>query len=198
MTLQHVNAKLFVDGELGVDMQRFIEVFHRWVAEQSLDELLVDVADYRHVHHGPGVVLIGLEANYSMDHTAGRCGLVYNRKASLEGSNTDRFQQALSAAAKVCLLLEQKLPELRFSRKEFELFVNDRALAPNKPETYEACRPELEAFIRNGLGQSDFVLEHKSDPRQRFGITVKLAQPMDLPTLVAAHGPAHKEEPIPK
>ena len=55
MNVQHVNVKFFVDGELNVDWERFIEVFHVWVAEQSTDELLIDVADYRHVPMGPGL-----------------------------------------------------------------------------------------------------------------------------------------------
>jgi hypothetical protein len=180
MMLQHVNVKLFVDGEINVDMQRFIEVFHRWVAQQSMNEMLIDVADYRHVPNGPGVLLVGHEANYSMDCTRGRCGLLYNRKATLEGSHADRFQQALSSATHACLMLEKELPGLRFDRQQFELFINDRALAPNQPETYEAVLPELDAFVRTKLGQSSFVLERQSDPRSRFGVTVKLSQPMDF------------------
>ena len=42
MNLQHVNVKIFVDGPLTVDLERFINVFHRWTAEQSLDELLIE------------------------------------------------------------------------------------------------------------------------------------------------------------
>ena len=49
MNLQHVNIKIFVDGAMTVDPERFIEVFHRWIAERSMDEMLIDVADYRHV-----------------------------------------------------------------------------------------------------------------------------------------------------
>jgi hypothetical protein len=180
MMLQHVNVKLFVDGETNVDLQRFIEVFHRWVARQALDELLIDVADYRHVPHGPGVLLVGHEANYSMDGARGRRGLLYSRKATVDGSNADRFQQALSAATQACLMLEEELPGLRFHRQEFELFINDRALAPNRHETYEAVLPELEAFVRGSLGQSDFVLQRQSDPRSRFGVTVQLARPMEF------------------
>ena len=64
MNVQHVNVKFFVDGELNVDWERFIEVFHVWIAEQSTDELLIDVADYRHVPMGPGVILVGHEEDY--------------------------------------------------------------------------------------------------------------------------------------
>ena len=167
INLQHVNVKLFVQGSLNVDLQRFIEIFHGWVANQSLDELLIDVADYRHVPHGPRVMLIGHYAHYAIDDTAGRFGLLYGRKAELEGSNQDRFRQALHAAAVCCSRLEDELGDLKFDRQCFDLIINDRALAPNTAETFAACQPEMESLLRDGLGQSDFKLEHQDDPRWR-------------------------------
>src|SRR3989304_4572165 len=127
MEFQHVNVKVFVDGGLRFDPPRFIDVFHQWIQEQTVPELLIDVADYCHVPDGPGVVLVAHEADYSMDHTDGRWGLRYNRKAPLPGTNEDRFRQALSAAANACCRLEQAFTvdgPLRFSRKQFELFIN--------------------------------------------------------------------------
>lgn len=54
---------------------------------------------------------------------------------------------------------------------------NKRALAPNTPETYEACKPQMEAFPKKVLGHGEFSLEHHSDPRTRFGVTVRVARP---------------------
>jgi len=186
MELQHVNVKIFVDGDLPVDPEQFINVFHNWTAEQSRDELLIDVADYRHVPAGPGVVLVGLEADYALDHAQQRWGLLYNRKAPLEGSNTDRFAQAFRAAASACERLESELPGLKFSRHDFQLFINDRALAPNVPETLAACRGELEAFLATLLGHGDATLTAEADPRRRFGVLVHTADAFDLTQLAAA------------
>jgi hypothetical protein len=181
MNLQHVNVKIFVAGPLAIDAGEFIRAFHRWVADQSMDELLVDVADYRHVPAGPGVVLIGHEADYSLDQRGHRWGLRYNRKAVFEGSNGDRFQQAISSAAKACQRLEDEFAELQFSRHEFQLFINDRALAPNTPETFAACKPELESFLAQRVADGDFRLEHDhTDPRKLFSVTIRFAQPIDL------------------
>ncbi len=188
MNLQHVNVKIFVDGDLKVDPARFIEVFHRWIQKQVFEELLIDVADYRHVPAGPGVVLVGHEADYSMDNADGRYGLCYNRKAPLEGGNSDRFRQAFQSAASACRLLEAEFEgedQLKFSRREFELFINDRALAPNTSETFEVCRGELDLFLKEALGHDEFKLEHRSDPRRRFGVTVKVAKPFDLTAILA-------------
>jgi hypothetical protein len=181
MELQHVNVKIFVDGPLCVDPERFLDLFHGWIQERALEELLVDVADYRHVHHGPGVVLVAHEADISMDQADGRWGLRYNRKAPVVGTNADRLAQAWRAALRACGRIEQALPPLKFSRRELEIFVNDRALAPNTPATLAGARPEIEAFLRGALGHADFSLEPRSDPRRLFGLTVRLGRPYDLP-----------------
>jgi hypothetical protein len=186
MNFQHVNVKMFVEGELSVGPEQFIKVFHRWVAEQSLDEMLIDVADYSHVPSGPGVLLVGLEADYSLDHTGGRSGLRYNRKAPLEGSNQDRFRQAFAAASAACRRLETEFSGLKFSRREFDVFINDRALAPNTPETFAAFQPELEAFLRGMLGAQEFTFSPPGDRRRLLGATVKLDSPIELPERVAS------------
>ena len=186
MELQHINVKIYVAGELPIAPARFIDVFHQWVKDQSLEEMLIDVADYRHVPAGPGVLLVGHEADYGMDHADERWGLLYNRKAPVDGCNADRLRQALGCAVRACRLLEDRFAadgSLKFDGREFELFVNDRALAPNTPETYAVCEPELRAFLSDALGHDDFALEHRGDPRSRFGVTVKISKPFDLQTL---------------
>ena len=189
MDLQHINVKIYVEGKLQVDPARFIDVFHGWIQQKTLEGLLIDVADYRHVPSGPGVMLIGHEADYSMDNAGNRYGLLYNRKFPLEGSNADRFRQAVSCAANACRLLENEFEEdgkLKFSRREFELFVNDRALAPNTTETFESLEPELQSFLETALGHDKFSFERYSDPRSRFGVTVHVDTPFDLTALLAA------------
>src|SRR5271157_2973589 len=108
MEIQHVNVKLFVKNAEGVDLEALIPAFHSWIQNQANDELLLDVADYRHVRSGPGVVLIGHQGNYSLDNSGGRLGVRYNRKAVLEGTNQDRLVQATQAALAACQRLENE------------------------------------------------------------------------------------------
>lgn len=183
MELQHINAKIFVDGQLTVPLARFIEVFHGWVAEQTMDLMMIDVADYRHVPSGPGVVMVGLEADYSIDQMGGHDGLRYNRKSALDGSNVDRFLHSLQAAYKVCGLLEDRFAELQFSRREFELFVNDRALAPHTDETNAFFKSALESFLSERLGQQGYSITIRDDPRALVGATVSLSEALDLAEL---------------
>jgi len=183
MQLQHVNIKMFVEGPLAVDPDRFIDIFHAWIKDKMLDGLLIDVADYRHVPAGPGVMLIGLEGDYNLDNASDRWGLRYNRKAALDGSNEDRFRQAIQAAAKACLLLEETLATestLKFCRDEFELCINDRAYAPNTPDTLSVCLPEVETFVTDLLGHKNFTLTHDPAPRSLFRLHMKSAKPFEL------------------
>jgi hypothetical protein len=188
MELQHINVKLFVEGDMPIAAASLIEVFHRWIRESVLDGFLLDVADYRHVPAGPGVMLIGHDVDYSLDHAEERWGLLYNRKGAVEGSNEDRLGEAIGAAAHASRLLEEEFASegLKFSRNELQIIINDRALAPNTPETLAACQPEIEAFLTGLFGHSDFTLTAESEPRRRFGVTVKASTPFDLATLVPA------------
>src|SRR5580693_7012882 len=106
MELQHVNVKLLVQNQGEIDLEPLIPVFHGWIQDQVGEGLLIDIADYRHVDGGPGVVLIGHEGNYSVDNTDHRLGIRYNRKAVLDGNNQDRLKQAAHAALKACQRLE--------------------------------------------------------------------------------------------
>ena len=184
MNLQHINAKFYVDGPLNVDLQRFVEVFHRWVAGQTMHELLIDVADYRHVPAGPGVVLVGLQADYSIDQADHRPGLLYNRKGLLEGSNSERLGQAIASAVDACRLLEAEFSDLTFNYSQWDIIINDRVLAPNTPQTFGAFRPILGEFLANSLGQQRFNIQYdQRDPRRRFRVTVELAQSLQMATL---------------
>lgn len=183
MEFQHVNAKIFVEGELPFDPSRFINVFHQWIQESSLPELLIDVADYCHVPDGPGVLLVAHEADYSMDHTDGRWGMRYNRKAPLAGTNEERYVQGLAGAARGCLLLEKQFAgenPLRFSRTEFEVFINDRALAPNKPEVRAEFEGSLKVSLSQLLGHHEMTLRTHPDPRRVVGAVITSGRPFEL------------------
>ena len=106
MDLQNVNFKLVVEKPEEVDLEPLVPIFHNWIQNQVCEELLLDVADYRHVPEGPGVILIGHQANYSVDNTENRLAVRYNRKAAVEGSNQERLKQAAKAALTACQRLE--------------------------------------------------------------------------------------------
>ena len=168
-TVQHINLKIFIENAGAIELADAVGVFHRWIKDSACPEMLIDVADYRHVSAGPGVLLIGHEANYSFDNRENRLGLLYNRKASLDGTFQTRLEQAHRAALEACERLEQEAPfrgKLKFDRNALEVSVNDRLLAPNNSETWQVLQPELEKFF------SGFTVERRGEPRDLFRVAV--------------------------
>ena len=164
---QHFNVKIFARPNSRPDWHALIPIFHRWIREQAMPELLIDVADYSHVPAGPGVMVIGHEAHYSVDNRENRLGLLYNRRAALEGTSQERIKQAYDAALNAARKLEQE-PELkgslRFDERAVEIWVNDRLLAPNTPETFSALEAEVSSLLTDRLGQAP-VFERSEDHR---------------------------------
>jgi hypothetical protein len=176
MDLQHVNVKFLVKDPEAVDLEPLIPIFHGWIQGQVCEELLLDVADYRHVPAGPGVMVIGHQADYSVDNTDHRLGVRYNRKAEFDGSNQERLQQAARAALKAFQRLEEDprlAGELQFDGHEVEVFINDRALAPNNEESRDAANPDLRAFAKKLFRESEYSLTYGNDPRRLFGACLK-------------------------
>ncbi len=169
--IQHINLKIFISDSAAIELADSVGVFHRWIRDTVCPEMLIDVADYRHVPAGPGVLLIGHEANYSFDNRENRLGLLYNRKASLDGIGgfRARVAQAHAAALAACDRLEQEGPfrgKLKFDRNAMEVFVNDRLLAPNDDDTWQALRPELESYF------SGFTIKRHGEPRDLFRVAI--------------------------
>jgi len=188
MEIQHVNVKLILSRPEQVDLGQLIPVFHAWIQNQSPDELLLDIADYRHVPAGPGVVIIGHMGDYSVDDTDARLGVRYNRKAALAGGNQDRLRQAARAALGACRRLEEEPlfgGKLRFNGQELEIFVNDRLIAPNRDATREALQPEFEIFSRRLFRESQYSLSYNNDPRRLFTAYLKASGIFSVADLLA-------------
>jgi hypothetical protein len=166
-SIQHINLKVFVENPEAFVLADAVAVFHRWIRDSVCPEMLIDVADYAHVAAGPGLLLIGHEANYSFDNRENRLGLLYNRKAALDGDFRSRLEQAHRAARAACDRLESELGPVRFDRNTLEVFVNDRLLAPNTEETWDALRPDLEEYF------SGSSIRRTGEPRDLFRVSVK-------------------------
>ena len=182
MELQHLDVKLPLETGAAVDLEKLIPIFHDWIREGVEGALLIDVGDYRHVPGGPGVMLIGHDGNFSLDRTDNRPGLRYSRKTTLAGTNGQRLAQALGALAWARRRLEADPAlqgRLRFNRKEVEIRVNDRHLAPNVPETFAALEPELVAFFHERTGNGGVRLSHEGDPRGVFRVVARAEVPLD-------------------
>ena len=183
MNLQHINIKFYLENPETVSLAEYGTVFNSWIQGQRLEELLIDVADYLHVHHGPGIMLIGHEADYSLDQRAGRLGLLYNRKEQLDGTNLQKLVKAAHAALAAAQILEQE-NGLKFIGSEVQMIVNDRLLVPNTADSFEALEPDLQSFFTALYDGAGHELEYLANPRERFTVNVKTGTSFDVETLL--------------
>lgn len=187
MELQHINVKLLLRNPQAIDLEAVVPVFHSWIQQQPVEELLLDVASYAHVKDGPGVLLIGHQADYSLDATDGRLGLRYNRKAPVQASNQQKLHQAMHAALSAIERLEQDARlngKIQFDGKNIELFINDRLVAPNNGQTRQAAAPDLRQFLNRLAGDSAFSLQYEAEPRRLFGAKIQFNREFSVQELL--------------
>jgi hypothetical protein len=190
--LHKIAVKFFATEPPGVRLDEFIPVFHRWIQKHAVEGMLIDVADYGHLPQGPGVVLVGHEADYSMDGSEGPLGMLYSRKMPVQGRLSDRITGAFKAALGACVKLETE-PEfqgrLKFKAGGALLIANDRLIAPNTDEAFEALRPDLAAALSKVFPANFDVARVSHDPRERLTIKVTSREPVtDVASLLARLG----------
>ncbi|MBE2224018.1 MAG: hypothetical protein IAF02_20940 [Anaerolineae bacterium] len=183
MIPHRINAKLFVTEETAVSLPTIVPVFHRWIQTQAVPGLLIDVADYKHVPDGPGILIIGHEGDYSLDQANGRSGLLYTRKREWP---TDDFKQRLHLVIGLAVQAAQVLSadeslNLAFRTDELELTFADRLNTPNTRETLAALQDDIIAVLAEVYGTDEITLATVSDEVKRpFTLQATIA---NAPTL---------------
>lgn len=193
MNAARVGAKVYSTPDQPVDLPPFIPAFHGWIQRQALDGLLIDVADYQHVPGGPGIMLIGHEADRALDLGNGRPGMLYQHKRDDEQpSLADGVRRALCQAALAAAEAEgdPALDGLSFPADELMVRVTDRRRAPSG----DAAIGELEATVREvleaaGLAE-DLSLCPDDDPKAPPTVFVRLASAPGAAGLADALGQA--------
>lgn len=188
MDLQRFCVKFFARDGSDVDEARFTEVFHDWIRRKPIPGILVDVADYRHVSNGPGIMLIGHEANIAMDRAGGRFGLLYQRKIAQEGALLERILAAVATALQACHGLEQE-PRLDgnlvFEAGGFEFVSNDRLLAPNEPTAAAELSGPLASAAECLYPEGASIKRVSDEPGERLRFSVSAAASTDIGTVLA-------------
>ncbi len=179
MQPRRLSVKHFTQGDIAFDLAVLVPVFQRWIQQHSVEGLLIDVADYKHVYQGPGVVLIGDEADYSFDLRGGRPGLLYTRKRAMQPTLVDDLRLAFRLAADAARKLETEaaLNGIEFDYAEAEITFLDRLNTPNTPEIFEAIHDSLRE-VAQGLYQTQTVLIEavEADPRKPLRVRLVASQ----------------------
>lgn len=172
--LHRISVKVFVAGG-APDDDATVRVFHAWIQKQAdrPDPLgiLIDVADYKHVSGGPGIVLVGHEMNLATDRAGGAPGLVYQRKRPFDASLdlAGRIRACLDSLLGAAGRLEADL-DVRFGRDVALVVANDRLAAPNDESGWAVLGPAVEALARSLGGRAERV---RNDPRERLAATIR-------------------------
>ena len=192
-----IDLKLFLQEPIQVDPEDVIPVFHDWIQHQRLDELLIDVVDYRHVHNGPGVMLIAHDAQYAIDMADGKMGLLYSRRRETRPSRnavqsvTARLQSVLQCALAACQLLETE-PSLqgrvKFRGDELLLRVNDRLVSPT-PAAFDDLQAQLRPILERLYPDDQAAVErYGGGTDSRLSVVIRVSEDVGMETLCSRLG----------
>jgi len=123
---------------INIDIETFVPIFHRWIQEDRIpNHTMIDVANYKHILDGPGIMLIAHEGHFSLDFEDDELGLLYIRKIPL-GENISEtlsgIQQVLDFAVELIKIDSSIGKNIEFS-DEYQLISNDRYQFPNNLES---------------------------------------------------------------
>jgi hypothetical protein len=183
MVPQRIGAKMFFEDAENLDLSLFIPVFHRWIRNNTVEGMLIDVADYKHVPDGPGVMLIGHDGDYSIDLAEGRPGLRYVRKRGWDDPAGDDAQILQARLGEVLRMLqlgvealagERKLRKaVKFAEGELQVSFNDQLRTPNTAVAFAAIEADILATLMQHHADTLVSLERTSQsPHEALTVNV--------------------------
>jgi hypothetical protein len=183
--LQRIQVKVFGDAPKSLNLDPFIEIFGRWRGEREHPAQWVDLADYAHVPAGPGIVLVGLRANFSFDMADPAPGVLYAARKGLQGSAAERVVSALRSCLELTsrLLAEPQFPkEVALRSNSLQVRFYDRLVTPNT----ESVRQELQPAMRQSLdllfGANAYEARPAQDPKElcSFSVLAHKTEPLNV------------------
>ncbi|MEX2352139.1 MAG: hypothetical protein WD529_06860 [Balneolaceae bacterium] len=197
---KRLQVKLFFDESTDVPVKSYIPVFHKWIQGQSTDDLLIDVHNYSHMHHGPGILLVAHESDFSIDLAEGKHGFVYRRKREFTGTTGELVELVLQRAIKGALLLasEKSLPgKVSFRLDEMEVRFMDRLAWPNSESGWKAAESELNKTTGKLFGKDNVELQRvENDSREPLTVKILYAVPLTLEDFALKIGLKLEEEQV--
>ncbi|MEZ4442617.1 MAG: hypothetical protein R3B72_26220 [Polyangiaceae bacterium] len=167
----------------------FIPLFHRWIQRDALPGVLVDVADYSHVHHGPGVMLVGHDAHWAMDERKGELGMFYKARRGTPRPAGEALREAVLQAAQAATLLEQDSGgKVTFAGQSWQVGFEDRLAAPNDAETFAALTPTLKTLAQELFGEAGGEVSSLGDPREPFRAALTGVGPLGVDEILRRLG----------
>lgn len=117
------------------DHAQLIEAMHAWIREKRVtDDVLIDVADYAHMHEGPWALIVGHYTDFAYDQDWFGAGLQLNIKRGPRetpaSSVESQIREALSRFKARVSMLQAADPSLAdIDESQLRLRLNDRLLS---------------------------------------------------------------------
>ena len=146
MNPHRISVKLYLEDPAALDPEAVVEPFHRYIREDAVGGIPIDVARYAHVVNGPGIMIVGHQLDYAIDYGEGRAGLSVTRKRDAAGPLAEQVRDLATEAARLSLLLQGEDgigAAGRVGTGEVLVTILDRYEAPNDDETLVRAEPAL-------------------------------------------------------
>ena len=185
-SLQRINVKFYLEDPASLSAEEAFRVFNSWIPTTP-DEVLIDVADYSHLDEGPQTLLVGHEANYSLDNHSAEMGLLYSRKQPADGDLTERLACAFKAALTACRRLEEEpslAGKVKFRSDDVSLVANDRLNATNDEAGENTLRAALDPVLAQLFAGAEYAVERDPAPELRLNLRIRCQTDADAATLL--------------
>ena len=185
-SLQRINLKFYLEDPASLSAEEAFRIFNTWIPTTP-DEVLIDVADYSHLDEGPLTLLVGHEANYSLDNHSAELGLLYSRKQPADGDLSERLTSALKAALTACRRLEEEpslAGKIKFRSGDVFLVANDRLNAANDDAGENALRAALDPVLAQLFAGAEYSVERDPAPELRLNLRIRCQIDADAATLL--------------
>lgn len=182
MELEQLSVRVIGGAAAQDALEAAIPVLHGWIRERAGEELLIDVADYRHVPSGPDLMIIGDAGHYGVDVTDGTIAVSFAARRDGHGPVGDKLRAGLSSALRLAARLERAgLGD--FSARGVEVRALSRRAVPGGAG--RALADGIEAPFAAIFTGSAGVLEPVDDPRGPATVRATLTAPITVAELNA-------------
>ena len=163
-----------------------IEAFHRFIQRGLVEGLILDVADYRHVPQGPGVLLVGHDVDYGLAED----GFSVVRKRSFDDDAATQLRDALRMGLGALEAIAHDVEfDVAIDRARFTVTVFDRSLGA-AGEVADALREAVAPLVTELYGQDvKLAPVEVTDERQAAAVHVE-ADPQAAAGVLEALGGA--------
>lgn len=152
------------------DLEPAVPAFHRFIQRGLVEGLVLDVADYRHVPQGPGVLLVGHDVDYGVDER----GFSVVRKRSAGDPVSLQLRDALRMGLGALEAIADDVAlDVEVDRARFTVTAFDRSLGP-VGEVAAALREEVAPLVGELYGADAKVAAvEPADPREAPAVHVE-------------------------